>query len=63
MSAVVVTAIMFGALALMDIGCWVGAVRAPQASVRRSQVTLVSTALLIAVAVWGWAFVVAISGR
>jgi len=63
MSAVVVTAIMFGGLAVMDIGCWVGVARAPQASVRRGQVTLISTALLIAVAVWGWAFVAAFISR
>ncbi|HUY77127.1 MAG TPA: hypothetical protein VMV29_10175 [Ktedonobacterales bacterium] len=63
MSAVIVTAITFGALALMDIGCWVGVVRAPRASVRRNQVALVSTAMLVAVGVWGWAFVAAITAR
>jgi hypothetical protein len=61
MSAVVITAIMFGGLALMDVGCWVGFARAPRASARRNQVALVSTALLLAVAVWGWAFVVAMT--
>ena len=63
MSAVIVTAITFGALALMDIGCWVGFVRAPQGSVRRNQVALVSTAVLVAVGVWGWALAVAITAR
>ncbi len=63
MSAVVVTAITCGALLLMDIGCWVGVARLPGGSVKRNQVALVSVALLIAVAVWAWAFVVAFNAR
>ena len=63
MSAVLITAITFGALLLMDIGCWAGVARAPQGSVRRSQIGLVSSALLVAVAVWAWALIAAMSAR
>ena len=63
MSAVLITAITFGVLLLMDIGCWVGVARAPQASVRRSHIGLVSSALLVAVAVWAWALIAAMSAR
>jgi len=63
MSAVVVTAIVFGALALMDIGCWVGFARAPRPSAKRNQVGVASGAVLVATAVWGWAFVAAFAAH
>ena len=63
MSSVLVTAIAFGALLMMDIGCWIGFARTARPSRKRNQVALVSSLLLVAVAVWGGAFAQALAGR
>ncbi len=63
MSPVVVTAIAFGALLVMDIGCWIGFAHTSRPSRKRNQMALVSSLILVAVAVWGVAFAQALAGR